>query len=199
MRFQTRHTANFARASLSDLLKSLLEIVPPHGERIPSFHYYATPIFDDPDSAHDAGRILRQARPKLCIIDATVAETVSVSRDRPPEVRRRNLGLHMWKAIGDEKFPGAVVRVIHRARGAHPHSLYRFVDEDSDTAKLAVTIGWTDHSDGCRVDRIEVASEAPDRMRSAIANVPPLAPEEATVPTDPPVPDAEMPVADPSE
>lgn len=139
---------------------------------------------------------LWQARPKLCVKGATVAWPVSFIHDRPPEVRTRNLGLHrIWKAIDDEKLPGEVVRVIHRARGAHPHSLYHLVDEDDDTAKLALTIAWADDSNGSRVVRMEVDFDVPDRICSAISNASALAPEEATAPTDPPAPDAEMPDA----
>lgn len=43
-------------------------------------------------------------------------------RDRPPEVRRRNIGLqHIWNAIKAACALGELPRRVHRARGAHPH------------------------------------------------------------------------------
>lgn len=108
LRFDAPHSSGFTQ-------KWFPEEFPPHEVRILSFHDNVTLSFDDADSADTGGRILRQARPHIVLRGDAGTERVSAIRDRPPEVRRHNLGLHhVWEAIhGASSAKPPAIRPLH--------------------------------------------------------------------------------------
>lgn len=84
LRVKPSHAANFAHTWLLDLLKSLPKARPPHEERILNFHGYVTLVFDDRDSADDAGKLLRQgARSRASKAKRTPRRSRSFTTARP--------------------------------------------------------------------------------------------------------------------
>lgn len=193
LRFAAPHTVGYMNKWLSNLMRQLPEDLPPHEVRILDFHDYITMIFGDADSVDSAGRILRRARPHAVVKDGEETERVVVIRDRPPEVRRRNVGLQpVYDAIAATVSGKArTIRAIHRARGKHQHSRYHLLDEQSDESQFVATVGWADDDVGFRVLSVEVTSGAPADVRG-VAQLVLFSPSGASAPLAAASGDAEM-------
>lgn len=197
LRFAAPHSAGFMKKWVGELMDRLPDDFPSHELRILDFHDYITMIYDDADTA---GRILRQARPHIVLKGDAGTERVVVIRDRPPEIRRRNLGLQpIWEAIeGTDSGKVKALRPLHRAKGKHKHTQYHLLEETTDESKCVATVGWTDDGQGFRVLQIEVDSDAPDDVRDALAQISLLQPGCAPAPPEEAHADEEMAPAGPS-
>lgn len=184
LRFVEPHSSGFVQKWFDAVLARLPEELPPYEARIISFHDYITLLFADAASADIAGRILRQARPHLVLPGDSCTERVTVIRDRPPEIRRRNLGFHhVWTAINETKAgKERAIKPLHRTRGAHKHTKFHLLNEATDVSQYIATIGWADNEQGFRVTSIEVADNAPQDVRDALAQLSLSPPGDASAP-----------------
>lgn len=57
-------------------------------------------------------------------------------------------------------------------RGAHKHTKFHLVTEDTDESKCVATIGWVDNEKGFRATNIEVEDGAPADVRDALGRKP---------------------------
>lgn len=169
LKFAAPHTSQFARRWFDDIVRSLSEPLPGYQVRILSFHDYITPIFDSTDEADEAGRVLHVARPSLAIPGKIEVEKVAVIRDSPPPIRRRNLGLQVvWDAVKAACLRGKEPRPIHRARGAHPHSVYHIVAAATDKSRVVLTVQWADDGETFSITGLHVEPDAPPSIRAAL-------------------------------
>lgn len=194
LRFKTPHSSGFSQKWLGSLFARLPEDVPLHEVRILSFHDYITLIFDHANDADACGRILRQARPRIVLSGDKGIEQVQVIRDRPPEVRRRGLGLqHVWKAIeATASGKRMKTRTLHRTRGARKYTQLYLVDESADESQMIAKVGRTDDSQSFRVTTIVAEDDIPDDVREALAQLPLCPGDAASAPPPGSADDAEM-------
>lgn len=168
--------------------------------RILGFHDYITLTFDHANDADACGRILRQARPHIVLSGDKGTEQVQVIRERPPEVRRRGLGLqHVWKVI-EATATGQRnnIRSLHRTRGTHKYTQFYLVDEAADECQMVAKVGWVDDTQSFRVTTIEAEDDIPEDVREALAQLPLCPADAAPAPPQAATDDTEMAPAGPS-